>query len=156
MTARWSIGFFFALVAFPFVAVWTITQGPKTLDRLFPIYQVVKIDSVTETPTGLALKNVQFAKHHACTPNGALYVSSNYSDGAIQSEVLIPAERGALGTPLIVKPIMRPGDTFTVPEIRIVASRDLLAKVDGLRFVIPCERPFVGDTKAYTNIVLLR
>jgi hypothetical protein len=153
---RWSIGFFFALIAFPFVAVWTITQGPRAIDAYFPVFEVLRIEKVVTTDTGVSMQNVTILKRHDCRPDGILYVSGSYSDGKKTYEVLMPAERGALdSTFLVVRPILRAGETITIPEVRIVLSKEMLAKLSGFRFVISCSSPLVGDLKAYTNMVLL-
>lgn len=153
MTARWSIGLFFALVAIPFVAVWTMTQGPKAMDRLFPVYEVVKVGDIEQTSMGLTIKNVSLHKRYDCAPQGVFYASFQYDDVTSKSEILIPVERGADGKPFVAKYTAPAGSNFTIDEMRLVASGDLIARSSAFRFMITCHRPFIGETHAYTNPV---
>lgn len=153
---RWTMAFFFALVSLPFVFVWSATQAARVADALLPIYTIAGVGSIDEQPLGLTFRNVTFQKHFACRPDGVLYVSATYNEGGVQGEVLIPAERGGDGKPFFVKNALKPGEAITVPEIRIIASKDLLNRADTVRFVIPCQRPVLGPTHAYSTPVKVR
>lgn len=151
---RWALSFFFALVAFPFVAVFGATQGPRVLDALFPVYTIGGIDWIEETPTGMSLMGVRLDKHFSCRPEGLMYVVGRYHEAGLDGEVMFPAERGVSGKPMFVgqNPIHR-GETLVVPEVRFIISKEMRAKIAEVHLLIPCERPFVGGTRALTNPV---
>lgn len=154
--SRWSLGFFFALVAIPFVAVWTLTQGPRVLDEMMPVYEVQHVARVAITDNGLSLQDVVFGKKAACVPSGIMYLSISYGVEQ-QTEMLVAAERGDRGNVFVLRNgHLKPGDVISIPEIRFTLSKDVLASLGTGRLVIPCVRPFVGLTRAYTNPVGLR
>jgi len=155
MNYRWPIGFFFALVAIPFGAVWFLTEGPKTLDRLDPTYSVTRVGGVMENDLGLEIRDITFTKRHECQSDGVIYLSGTYSEDRNNSEVLMLAEQGVLDNPLVLKPIVSAGQSFEVPRMQVIVSKGLLAKLTKFRFMIPCKRRFVGDIRAYTNSVVL-
>lgn len=152
---RWALAFFFALVAFPFASVWYSTQAARVADALSPIYTVSGVGEIERTATGLIFHAVSFDKHFSCHPDGVLYVSIAYREGLVEGEVLIPTERGVDGKPFFVRSTVHPGAAITVPQIKIITSREVLDRVDTIRFVIPCDRPILGPTRAYTNPVKL-
>jgi hypothetical protein len=152
---RLALSFFFALVAFPFIVVWGGTQGARVLDTLAPIYSVPSVEKIDLTETGVRLTNVTFAKNHACDPEGVMYLSAMVPEGRTVTEVLIPAER-APGVPFVPRGALNPGESGVAPEIRAIVSKDMLGKIERFRFMIPCDRPFAGPTRAYTNFIRMR
>jgi hypothetical protein len=148
---RWPIGFFFALVAIPFVAVWLITQGPKTYERLNPTFSVLSLGEVSDHDLGIVVRNVTIRKNHACETPGLIYLSGTYQDGRFTSEVLMGADQIVTGNPLVLKKIIRDGETFIIPEMRFIVSKALLAKMEHFRFMLPCKLPLIGEVSAYTN-----
>jgi hypothetical protein len=151
---RWPIGLFFALIAIPFVAVWTMTQSPKVFDKISPTYTVLKVGAILDIDSGLIIKDATFRLNHICTAPGSIYLSGMYLDGGIRSEVLIHGDQNVDDNPLF-KNAFYPGAIFTVPEMRFMVSKALLSKLETLKFMIPCRLPLFGNISAYTNSIVI-
>lgn len=148
---RWSIGFFFGLIAVPFVAIWLITQGPKSFEMLNPTFSVLSVGEISEIGLGVVIRNATFRKHHACETTGSIYLSGIYPDGRSKTEVLIAAYPMVGSNQLFLKNVFDNGETFIIPEMRFITSKAVLSKMWRFRFMLPCKLPFLGEVASYTN-----
>lgn len=155
-TYRWLVTFFFALAAVPFISVWLVTQGPKTLDKMSPTYSVVAVSEIRDTDWGLSFKNVTFKQNRDCDPAGLIYLSGSYVEGTARaSEVLMLADQAVKGNDFIIGKLNRGGQTFVIPEMRVLVSKGLLAQMNNFHFMIPCRLFGMASINAYTNAFVI-
>jgi hypothetical protein len=152
---RRILSMFFAMLGMPFIYVWFSTQFSFTYERYFPSYTVVKIGKLSEDDTGITLKDVAFRKDHDCAADGTVYLSGSYLKDLRSTPVLLSVEVPPGNDPLLVKHALAVGAEFFFPTIHIAVTKGLLADLRDFRFMFPCTRPFLGQTRAYTNPVTL-
>lgn len=148
---RQHLAALFAILVVPFVAVWGVTQGPRIVDTIAPVYEITSVGAVKLQDSTMTFDGVAWAKHHDCHADGVMYVAADIStDGGRPAEVLFPAERTP-GVPYVPRNIIPTGGTMIGPTITVTASPAALAQITSVRLVVPCERPWVGHTHARTN-----